>query len=126
MAKKLKLPLVLPPPAGGRVDVLIVAGEHSGDEHAARMVRELRARRPGLAICALGGPALAGAGAQLLHDLTASSVVGLVEVLKHYPFFPPFSGPRSSGSSFTGRAPCAWSTIPASTCAWRGCSMRAG
>jgi len=87
MAENLKLPLVLPPPAGGRVDVLIVAGEHSGDEHAARMVRGLRARRPELAVCALGGPALAGAGAQLLHDLTASSVVGLVEVLKHYPFF---------------------------------------
>jgi lipid-A-disaccharide synthase len=79
--------VVLPPPAGGRVDVLIVAGEHSGDEHAARLVRELRAAQPGLAVAALGGPQLAAAGAQLLHDLTASSVVGLVEVLKNYGFF---------------------------------------
>ncbi len=77
----------LPPPVGGRVDVLVVAGEHSGDEHAARMVRELRATQPGLAIAALGGTQLAAAGAQLLHDLTASSVVGLVEVLKNYRFF---------------------------------------
>jgi lipid-A-disaccharide synthase len=67
--------------------VLIVAGEHSGDEHAARIVRELCAKQPGLAVAALGGPELAGAGAQLLFDLTASSVVGLVEVLKHYGFF---------------------------------------
>jgi lipid-A-disaccharide synthase len=67
--------------------VLIVAGEHSGDEHAARMVRELLAKNPGLKIAALGGPELAAAGAQLLYDLTASSVVGLVEVLKNYPFF---------------------------------------
>lgn len=74
-------------PASGAVDLLIVAGEHSGDEHAARLVRELRAKRPDLRIAALGGPALAGAGAQLLFDLTASSVVGLVEVLKHYRFF---------------------------------------
>ncbi len=81
------LPFRLPPPAAGRVDVLIVAGEHSGDEHAARMVRELRARQPGLAVAALGGPQLASAGAQLLHDLTASSVVGLVEVLRNYSFF---------------------------------------
>ncbi len=81
------LPFRLAPPVGGRVDVLIVAGEHSGDEHAARMVRELRAQQPGLAIAALGGPQLAAAGAQLLHDLTASSVVGLVEVLKNYSFF---------------------------------------
>ncbi len=81
------LPFRLPPPRGGRVDLLIVAGEHSGDEHAARMVRELRAKQPGLAVAALGGPQLAAAGAQLLHDLTASSVVGLVEVLKNYSFF---------------------------------------
>ena len=77
----------LPAPAGGPVDLLIVAGEHSGDEHAARVVRELLAKSPGLKICALGGPELAAAGAQLLHDLTATSVVGLVEVLQHYSFF---------------------------------------
>ncbi len=76
-----------PPPLSGRVDVLIIAGEHSGDEHAARMVRELLAKQPGLAVAALGGPALAAAGAQLLHDMTASSVVGLVEVVKNYPLF---------------------------------------
>jgi len=71
----------------GRVDLLIIAGEHSGDQHAARVVRELRARRPELAIAALGGPELAAAGAQGLHDMTASSVVGFVEVLKNYSFF---------------------------------------
>ncbi len=75
------------PPRDGAVDLLIVAGEHSGDEHAARMVRELLAKQPGLAVAALGGPKLAAAGAQLLHDMTASSVVGLVEVVKNYPFF---------------------------------------
>ena len=75
--------LRLPPPTGGRVDVLIVAGEHSGDEHGARMVRELRAKQPGVTVAALGGPELAAAGAQLLYDLTASSVVGFVEVLKN-------------------------------------------
>lgn len=81
------LPFSLPPPEQPEVDLLIVAGEHSGDEHAARMVRELRATDPGLKVCALGGPEVAAAGAQLLHDLTASSVVGFVEVLKHYSFF---------------------------------------
>ena len=83
----LPLPFRLPPPVVGRVDVLIVAGEHSGDEHGARMIRALRAKQPGLAVAALGGPALSGAGAQVLHDLTSSSVVGLVEVLKNYSFF---------------------------------------
>lgn len=79
--------LRLPPPTSGRVDVLVIAGEHSGDEHAARMVRGLKATQPQVTVAALGGPALAGAGAQLLHDLTGSSVVGLVEVLRNYGFF---------------------------------------
>jgi lipid-A-disaccharide synthase len=87
MSEKISLPFALPAPALGAVDLLIVAGEHSGDEHAARVVRELNVTHPGLKICALGGPELASAGAQLLHDLTATSVVGFVEVLKHYSFF---------------------------------------
>lgn len=81
------LPFRLSPPSGGRVDLLVVAGEHSGDEHAARMVRELRAKQPGLAVAALGGPRLAAAGAQLLHDLTATSVLGFGEVLKRFSFY---------------------------------------
>jgi lipid-A-disaccharide synthase len=81
------LPFYLPPPTGGRVDLLVIAGEHSGDEHAARLVAELRAKRPELVVCALGGKHLAAAGAQVLHDLIASSVVGFVEVLKNYSFF---------------------------------------
>lgn len=77
----------LPPPAAGACDVLVIAGEHSGDQHAARMVAEACAADPSLRVCALGGEELARAGAQLLHDLTASSVVGVAEVLKHYGYF---------------------------------------
>lgn len=69
------------------MDLLIIAGEHSGDEHGARMVAELREQNSGMRVCALGGKHLAEAGAQVLHDLTASSVVGFVEVLKNYSFF---------------------------------------
>ena len=46
--------VILPEPTTGRVDVLIVAAEHSGDEHAARLVGGLRARQPQLAVAALG------------------------------------------------------------------------
>lgn len=77
----------LPPPRDGRVDVLFIAGEHSGDEHAARVIAELKQKQPELRLAALGGPEMAAAGAQVLHDLTATSVVGFVEVLKHYRFF---------------------------------------
>lgn len=87
MSDRPALPFRLAPPTGGHVDLLVIAGEHSGDEHAARVVADLRATHPGLTVCALGGRHLAAAGAQVLHDLTASSVVGFVEVLKNYPFF---------------------------------------
>jgi lipid-A-disaccharide synthase len=91
MAELKKLPFHLPPPRDGGVDLLIIAGEHSGDQHAARMVGELLAKQPGLKICAIGGPRLAASGAQLLYDLTTSSVIGHVEVMKrYYSFFRPF------------------------------------
>ncbi len=70
-------------PDGGAVDLLIIAGEHSGDQHAAKLVGELQSLRPGLKVAAIGGPALRQAGAQLLFDLTEFSVVGFVEVLRH-------------------------------------------
>lgn len=71
-------------PSDGKVDVLVIAGEHSGDEHAARMVKATLQKRPELKVCAVGGRHLQTAGAQLLFDLTTYSVVGFVEVLKHY------------------------------------------
>ncbi|MBI2511348.1 MAG: lipid-A-disaccharide synthase [Opitutae bacterium] len=72
----------LPPPASFAVDLLIVSAEHSGDAHAARMVLELRAKKPDVRVCALGGPRLAAAGAQLLRDLTVGSTMGFAVLAK--------------------------------------------
>ncbi len=77
----------LPPPATAQVDLLIIAGEHSGDEHAARMLGGLLAQKPGLKVAALGGPKLRAAGAQLLRDMTATSVIGFVETFKNISYF---------------------------------------
>jgi lipid-A-disaccharide synthase len=82
MSAKPVIPPFAPPVQGG-VDILFVAGEHSGDQHAAHIITALRASRPELRIAAVGGPEMEKAGAQLLYDLTSFSVVGLVEVLKH-------------------------------------------
>lgn len=76
-----------PPPERGGVDVLVIAGEHSGDAHAALMIKGLLARQQELRVCALGGARLAEAGARVLFDLPRHSVVGLVEVVKNYGFF---------------------------------------
>ncbi len=58
------------------MDLLVVAAEHSGDQHAGRMVRGVLAARPEFKVAALGGPVLSAAGAQLLEDLTTQSTIG--------------------------------------------------
>ena len=87
MPEKHALNLGLPPPEGGQPDLLVIAGEHSGDQHAALMVADLKSQFPNLNIVAMGGEKLRLAGAQLLMDLTHHSVVGFLEVVKSYTFF---------------------------------------
>jgi lipid-A-disaccharide synthase len=74
-------------PRAGEVDILVVAGEHSGDQHAAKVVADLLKACPGLRVAAFGGPQLRAAGAQLLMDMTGFSAVGIVEILSAYPFY---------------------------------------
>ena len=70
-----------------KVDLLVLAGEASGDEHASLLVKDLLCGKPGLSVSALGGPELEAAGASLLFNLVEHSVVGIFEVLKNYGFF---------------------------------------
>lgn len=61
--------------------VMISAGEASGDLHAAQVVRALGRRLPGLRCSGLGGPAMAGAGVELVHRMEDLAVMGFSEVL---------------------------------------------
>lgn len=65
--------------------ILVSAGEPSGDLHAARVVRALQARWPGVAVEALGGGHLAGAGATIRWSAGGLAAMGLVEVLASLP-----------------------------------------
>jgi len=65
--------------------IMIVAGEASGDLHGARLVREMRARRADLSFWAIGGRALKAAGATMIFDADALSVVGITEVVYRLP-----------------------------------------
>jgi len=69
------------------VDLLIIAGEHSGDEHAARILNDLKVIRPGVRVAALGGESIRAAGAHLVFNLVEHSVIGFTEVVKNYAFF---------------------------------------
>ncbi len=63
--------------------VLIVAGEASGDQHAAHWVREARALDPTLRFVGLGGPRMRAEGVEVLVRAEEVAVVGVFEVLAH-------------------------------------------
>ncbi|HET9776309.1 MAG TPA: lipid-A-disaccharide synthase [Gemmatimonadaceae bacterium] len=65
--------------------VLFVAGEASGDLHAAGVASALRRIRPDLDLAAVGGPRLAEQGVELIHRDHQLGVMGFLEVLKHVP-----------------------------------------
>lgn len=67
--------------------LLIIAGEDSGDMHAADVVRALKEKLPGLTCWGIGGDKLRAEGVELLHDTREMDVLGIAEVLKRYPFF---------------------------------------
>ncbi len=64
--------------------IMLVAGEASGDQHAARLIRRLH-EVGGFECCGMGGDAMKEAGANLLVDSTHLAVVGLVEAVRYYP-----------------------------------------
>src|SRR2546423_176605 len=65
--------------------VLFVAGEASGDLHAAGVAGALARIRPDLELAAVGGPRLAEQGVELIHRDHQLGVMGFLEVLKHVP-----------------------------------------
>ncbi len=72
-------------PAGGPRRLMVVAGEVSGDLHAARLVQALRARAPDVEVFGVGGDHLRAAGAETVFDIGELAVTGFTEVLRHLP-----------------------------------------
>ncbi|MCC5849845.1 MAG: lipid-A-disaccharide synthase [Verrucomicrobia bacterium] len=68
-------------------DLLIVAGELSGDQHAARILRSMKQLRPGLTARGFGGDHLAAEGMELRQHTRDLAVMGIAEVLRRYGFF---------------------------------------
>ena len=64
--------------------ILILAGEASGDDHAAEFVRELKLMQPQMKITGMGSQAMKKAGVDVFYDSSKIAVMGLVEVLRHW------------------------------------------
>ncbi|MDX6766924.1 MAG: lipid-A-disaccharide synthase [Candidatus Methylacidiphilales bacterium] len=71
-------------PATPGPEIFVVAGEASGDRHAAELLRELRKLYPTARFTGVGGRHLKAAGQEQLFDLAVHAVVGLTDVLWNY------------------------------------------
>ncbi|MEP6994714.1 MAG: lipid-A-disaccharide synthase [Acidobacteriota bacterium] len=67
------------------MDLLISAGEASGDLHGSRLLRELRNARPRIRAFGMGGARLEAAGLERIVASEALSVFGVAEVLEKLP-----------------------------------------
>jgi lipid-A-disaccharide synthase len=69
-----------------RRSVLIVAGETSGEQHAAGLMRQVTALHPDLAVhwFGSGGEQMAGLGAELLADVSRLAAIGPWDALSHF------------------------------------------
>lgn len=67
-------------------NLLIVAGEPSGDRHAAHLVEELQKRLPQVNFYGIGGDEMAASGVQLIYHIRDMAFLGLTEVIRHLPF----------------------------------------
>ena len=67
-------------------NILIIAGEVSGDSHAAGLVAEYKKLRPSCGFWGIGGDELKAQGMELLYHLQDMAFLGISEVIKHLPF----------------------------------------
>ncbi len=63
--------------------LVIIAGEESGDVHAATLVRQLLAWDKTLKITGIGGKHLHNAGATLISDLARFGITGLSDIIRY-------------------------------------------
>jgi len=67
-------------------NVLVIAGEASGDLHGASLVRELKNLDSSLKIFGIGGDKMKAEGMELIYHIDKMAFLGFVEVIKHLPF----------------------------------------
>lgn len=66
-------------------EILIVAGEASGDLHAAAVAEQIAGSRPDIPLAGIGGDRMAEAGVSLVVHSESLAVMGFVEVIRHIP-----------------------------------------
>lgn len=72
--------------AESRSEIMIVAGEASGDLHGSNLVREMKVRCPELAFFGIGGDRMKSEGVRLLYHINELSFMGFSEVIRNLSF----------------------------------------
>lgn len=67
-------------------NILMIAGEVSGDLHGASLIRELKKLDSSLKIFGIGGNKMQAEGMELIYHIDKMAFLGFVEVIKHLPF----------------------------------------
>lgn len=67
-------------------NILIIAGEASGDLHGSNLVRELLRLNPDINIWGIGGEKMRKEGMETEYDISQMNFLGFSEVIKHLPF----------------------------------------
>ena len=65
--------------------IVIIAGEDSGDLHGSKLIAQMKAINPALSFYGIGGDKMIQAGLNKVEHIKNMNVIGLFEVLKHYP-----------------------------------------
>ena len=65
--------------------ILLIAGEASGDIHAAKLLREMKKVEPGIEVFGIGGDECAAEGMEIVEHIDNMAMMGFVEVIRHIP-----------------------------------------
>lgn len=85
MASELNTMLTTPRTPSRPIDIVMVAGEASGDFLAAHLIHALKQRFPQIRIAGIAGPLMAQAGCETWIPQEKLAVRGYIEVIKHLP-----------------------------------------
>ena len=67
--------------------IMFSAGEASGDMHAAAVAEMIKQKHPHIEMLGMGGNAMRRAGVRIVYDIEHLGIIGVVEIIKHLPFF---------------------------------------
>ena len=70
----------------GNKNILIIAGEASGDLHGSALITELIKADPSVRIYGIGGENMKSAGMNVLYPIDRLAFLGFAEVIRHLPF----------------------------------------